>query len=234
MAEQKKKRAYAAQAYEFGANAPAAGAPGQTASFGMPPAPGIPQGPQDNLAGQFGQMNLGGAPAPQPGYPAPQTGYSQPGYQGPGIQQVTPQQPTVGAHLNQLIPSDLIQQVCGASKLLEDYMLTQCSPSMCWSWTSLPHPFSFLPMYAFPIHFVRSEIAEYFVPRHMSLFESYDHASRWLTGTLGLRYALTGRELPSQIYPLDPELRSTNQFYAEEIEAPFRTCHSTVFVVTGC
>ena len=92
MSEPKKKRAYAAQAYEFGANA--AGAPG--GGVPQPPAPGygapqaaypaqqtgygapqqgygapvpaygqpVPQSPQEPLAQQFGQMNLGPGPAP--------------------------------------------------------------------------------------------------------------------------------------------------------------------------
>ncbi|KAF2195243.1 COPII component protein [Zopfia rhizophila CBS 207.26] len=87
----KKKRAYAAQAYDFGANAgvqtgapPPGGAP--IPSVGMP-APGIPQSPQDPLVQQFGQMNLG----PQP-------------------VQVTPQMQPAAAHLNQLYPTDLVSQ----------------------------------------------------------------------------------------------------------------------------
>ncbi|KAF2271666.1 COPII component protein [Westerdykella ornata] len=100
----KKKRAYAQQAYEFGANAvpPAGGAPAPLMpgeAFGQ----GIPA--PDNLAGQFGQMNLG---PQQPGYQQP--GYQQPGYQQPIPQQVQPQAPAAAAHLNQLFPSDLIQQ----------------------------------------------------------------------------------------------------------------------------
>jgi protein transport protein SEC24 len=104
MADHKKKRAYAAQAYEFGANA----APPGGAAPPLVPAPGQ----ADNLAGQFGQMNLG---AQQPGYQQPgyqQPGYQQPGYQQPGVQQVQPQAPAAATQLNQLFPSDLIQQVC--------------------------------------------------------------------------------------------------------------------------
>jgi protein transport protein SEC24 len=100
MADHKKKRAYAAQAYEFGANA----APAAGAAPPLVPAPGQ----ADNLAGQFGQMNLG---AQQPGYPQ-QPAYQQPGYQQPGVQQVQPQAPAAATQLNQLFPSDLIQQVC--------------------------------------------------------------------------------------------------------------------------
>jgi protein transport protein SEC24 len=113
MADHKKKRAYAAQAYEFGANAPPTGGAPAPAIPGM----GMPASPQGDLAGQFGQMNIGAGqqpgPAPVGGYQPPQAGYQPPGYQQPGVQQqvqqVTPQAPTT-AHLNQLFPSDLIQQ----------------------------------------------------------------------------------------------------------------------------
>lgn len=126
MADHKKKRAYAAQAYDFGANAQPAGAapagiPGVTPSQGMMPSPGLqpgfqpgypPQGGyqppgQDQLAGQFGQMNLG-----------PQQ---------PAVQQVTPQPPTT-AHLNQLFPSDLIQQVRMAGSYLDIIIITKADP----------------------------------------------------------------------------------------------------------
>ncbi|KAF2007884.1 COPII component protein [Amniculicola lignicola CBS 123094] len=101
MADHKKKRAYAAQAYDFGANAGLqTGAP--PAGMGAPPPPAIPglmntapaaaplQAPQDNLAGQFGQMNLG---PQQPAQVAPQQ-----------MQQQAPTQ------LNQLYPTDLVSQ----------------------------------------------------------------------------------------------------------------------------
>lgn len=132
MAEHKKKRAYAQQAYEFGANAvPAAGAPaplmpGQM-GIGQPmPAQGMPS-PADGLAGQFGQINLGAGQPIQPGYSQAgyqqpgyqQPGYQAPGYQQPGIQQVQtqPQAPAVASHMNQLFPSDLIQQVSNGAEL---------------------------------------------------------------------------------------------------------------------
>lgn len=84
-AAHKKKRAYAAQAYDFGANAGlAAGAAQPAATI---PAVGIPQSPQEPLAAQFGQMNLGLQPVQQ----APQM-------------QPPPQ------HLNQLYPTDLVTQ----------------------------------------------------------------------------------------------------------------------------
>jgi protein transport protein SEC24 len=115
MAEQKKKRAYAAQAYDFGANSvgsapppppfsPGMGAPMQQqgipqqgfppqqgfVSQGAPPQgfpPGIqPQSPIDPLAQGFGQMNLGGQP-----------------------QQVTPQTQAPG-HVNPLLTTDLVTQ----------------------------------------------------------------------------------------------------------------------------
>ncbi|KAF2102047.1 COPII component protein [Rhizodiscina lignyota] len=109
----KKKRAYAAQAYDFGGNAaltppqggPPMGSPippmGQPMQPGMQPGmqpvmqPGIQPGiqpsiPQQPLDQQFGQMNLGGAP------PAPMQQQ----------QQMPPQQ----TPLNQLYPSDLIGQ----------------------------------------------------------------------------------------------------------------------------
>ena len=59
-APQKKKRAYAAQAYDFGANTGAAAA----APPSMVPPAGA--GAMDPLAGQFGQMNLGAQQAQQP------------------------------------------------------------------------------------------------------------------------------------------------------------------------
>jgi protein transport protein SEC24 len=94
----KKKRAYAAQAYDFGANAqPAGGAPAPIgapigASMGVPlggaPVVGSPQVPQDPLAPQFGQMNLG----PQP------------------VQPQAPQMQAPPLQLNQLYPTDLVSQ----------------------------------------------------------------------------------------------------------------------------
>jgi hypothetical protein len=113
MAEQKKKRAYAAQAYDFGANSVGSappppyntgmGAPMQQGipqqgfapqqgfvSQGAPQQgfqPGIqPQSPIDPLAQGFGQMNLGGQP-----------------------QQVTPQAQAPG-HVNPLLTTDLVTQ----------------------------------------------------------------------------------------------------------------------------
>lgn len=115
MADHKKKRHYATQAYEFGANSalPQGGAPPpmMPGQMGIPqgaPAMGVPS-PQDALAGQFGQMNIGAGQAAQPGYPQP--GYQQPGYQQPGVQAAQPQAPVAVAPQNQLLPSDLIQQV---------------------------------------------------------------------------------------------------------------------------
>src|SRR5215472_5727987 len=95
----KKKRTYAPQAYEFGANVqqpaqaapPSMGAPmmaatpmmqGGPLSSGQPMSPGAPQ---DQLGTQFGQMNLQSQPQPQ----APQPVQQQAG------------------HINQLFPSDL-------------------------------------------------------------------------------------------------------------------------------
>ncbi|KAK3052245.1 hypothetical protein LTS18_012307 [Coniosporium uncinatum] len=138
---QKKKRAYAQQAYEFGQNAGAppgsaagqppppmmpgygtpgaaapsyggaAAAPGYGASpapaqygaspaqgYGAPHAPGYgapPPGPQDQLAGQFGQMNIGQQQVP----PQPQ------------------QSMQSQAHINQLFPSDLISQPFSVQEL---------------------------------------------------------------------------------------------------------------------
>lgn len=95
----KKKERYAGAAYDFGANAvgttgpPPMGGPPQSSIPGLGmPAQGIPQSPQDPLAGQFGQMNLGGPPQQ--------------------AQQVTPQlqQQPAAAHLNQLFPTDLVSQ----------------------------------------------------------------------------------------------------------------------------
>lgn len=123
MSEPKKKRAYAAQAYEFGANA--AGAPG-AGGVPQPPAPGygapqaaypaqqtgygapqagygapvpaygqnVPQSPQQPLDQQFGQMNLGPGPAPA---------------------QVMPQ--SIQNSQNPLVGSDLMQQPLQAWEL---------------------------------------------------------------------------------------------------------------------
>ena len=123
--QHKKKRAYAAQAYDFGSNTPGA-APG------APPPAG-----QDQFNTQFSQMNIGQQPSagypqpggysqpghpqpghPQPGYPQP-GGYSQPGYAHQPYQapqtypSQQPPQPLAGQsnpYMNQLYPSDLISQ----------------------------------------------------------------------------------------------------------------------------
>lgn len=95
----KKKRAYAAQAYDFGANAQPAGAPvslgaippGGIPPVGMPPVgiPQIPQSPTEQLAPQFGQMNLGSQ----------------------SVQQAPQMQPSLRAqNQNQLYPTDLVTQ----------------------------------------------------------------------------------------------------------------------------
>ncbi|KAF2670973.1 hypothetical protein BT63DRAFT_423237 [Microthyrium microscopicum] len=100
----KKKRAYAQQAYDFGQNSglqqqqqaqpppPMMGNPqglatpvSQVGAPVMPGAPGIAPAPQEQLASQFGQMNIQGAP-----------------------QQPTAQMPPQAS--NQLYPSDLIGQ----------------------------------------------------------------------------------------------------------------------------
>ncbi|KAF2402266.1 COPII component protein [Trichodelitschia bisporula] len=98
----KKKRAYAAQAYEFGQNAalqqqqqpmPVLGqVPAQMPAVGMPPLGVPPPGPQDPLAQQFGQMNIQSQPQVPPGV------------------QAAPQ-------LNQLYPSDLISQPFSVQEL---------------------------------------------------------------------------------------------------------------------
>lgn len=88
---QKKKRAYAAQAYDFGANAAGAGA-------AAPPPIGAPQ--VDPLAGQFGQMNLGG----QPQQPMMQ----QPMQPMQPMQHMPPQMPPQQTQLNQLVTTDLM------------------------------------------------------------------------------------------------------------------------------
>jgi protein transport protein SEC24 len=150
MAEHKKKRAYAAQAYEFGANAvPAAGG----APAPLVPGVGMGQGMPavDNLAGQFGQMNMG---APQPvGYQQP--GYQQPGYQAPGLQQpvqVQPQAPAAAAHLNQLFPSDLMQQVGLTMNhpMCMSVADDNCSRSMSLSWINRPRRSTYLQMLVAP------------------------------------------------------------------------------------
>jgi protein transport protein SEC24 len=117
-APQKKKRAYAAQAYEFGANTPQqnvqqppgpaygafgtqpiaspqlggpqVGAPGVVG--GQPPIPG--PGPTDQLANQFGQMNV----------------QTQPPTQAPPLM-------AQNQNMNQLYPSDLINQPFQVSEL---------------------------------------------------------------------------------------------------------------------
>lgn len=122
-APQKKKRdRYAAQAYEFGANAPNAAAqqpPGPAyGAFGAQPVgvaspqiggpqmggvppvmgggPAMPPVQQDPLAHQFGQMNIQGQPPMQQGAPPLQV---------------------PNANMNQLYPSDLINQPFQVSEL---------------------------------------------------------------------------------------------------------------------
>ena len=115
--QHKKKRAYAAQGYEFGANNPAAGQPAPAYAG------------NDQFSNQFAQMNLGQPgqqPVQQPQYNAPQQsypqpgGYSQPGFSKPSYPAPQPypaqppsSQPLAGQqnpHMNQLYPSDLISQ----------------------------------------------------------------------------------------------------------------------------
>jgi protein transport protein SEC24 len=120
----KKKRAYAQQAYEFGANASQQQAQGSAPIMGGVGAQqmGIgaqqmPQNPQDHLANQFGQMNLQQPQQPQqqqqsyqpytqqPQQPIPQQ------MQQPVQQQQQQQMPGMGmANQNQLLPSDLMSQ----------------------------------------------------------------------------------------------------------------------------
>lgn len=120
-ATHKKKRAYAAQAYDFGANA-AAAAPLQPAMMGAGgmPQPGMPQVGMP-------QVGMSQAGVPKMGYPQtsyPQAGYPQPGYPQVGmpqdqlagqfgqmnIQEKQQLPPQMQPHLNQLYPSDLISQ----------------------------------------------------------------------------------------------------------------------------
>jgi protein transport protein SEC24 len=113
-AQAKKKRAYAAQAYEFGGNvagqqppqqqqlppqpayggaAPSYGQPLQQPiqPMGTPGLPQTPQGPVDHLSQGFNQMNIQAQPQAPPHLAAP--------------------------HLNQLFPSDLIGQPFQVSEL---------------------------------------------------------------------------------------------------------------------
>ena len=91
-AAHKKKRAYAAQAYDFGAGANVAQQP-------PPMAPGVPPAMQhpDQLATQFGQMSFGGQPQ-QPMSPQMQA----------PPQQMQP--PIAQSALNQLYPTDIMSQ----------------------------------------------------------------------------------------------------------------------------
>jgi protein transport protein SEC24 len=114
-AGQKKKRAYAQQAYEFGQNTPQGGQqmpqqqppPPMMGGMGAPlgGAPQIPVAagaPQDQLSNQFGQMNLQQPQQAQQGYMAQQP-------QQQSMQQPVQQVAQGGyANQNQLLPSDLM------------------------------------------------------------------------------------------------------------------------------
>jgi len=204
---QKKKRAYAQQAYEFGQNAGAppgsaagqpppmmpgyrapgaatpsyggtAAAPGYDASpapaqYGVPPAQGYgAPGPQDQLAGQFGQMNLG--------------------------QQQVPSQPQQSmqsqAHVNQLFPSDLISQPFNVQEL------------------DLPPPPINLP------------------PNVSNLVQS----PTTMLIHVDERHSLSLRELPSQVCSVNSEHRTYNALSPQEIKTTFRAGDPTIYLVTRC
>lgn len=161
MAEQKKKRAYAAQAYDFGANSvgsappapynPGMGAPmqqgipqqGFPSQQGFVPQgapqqgfqPGIqPQSPIDPLAQGFGQMNIGGQP-----------------------QQVTPQAQAPG-HVNPLLTTDLVTQPFHVLEL-EVCWVYAFSGEAALIWNSnLLHRLSYLPMYV--LRFLKAILEE--------------------------------------------------------------------------
>jgi protein transport protein SEC24 len=110
-AQQKKKRNYAAQAYEFGANAQNQG--GQPSLAGNVP-PGAAYGTPDTLTQQFGQMDIQQPPMPQQQHQQNQQQQQQQHVPQQAQQQAAPQQT---AQLNQLYPSDLISQPFNVNEL---------------------------------------------------------------------------------------------------------------------
>jgi protein transport protein SEC24 len=149
-AQQKKKRAYAQQAYEFGANTSLpqgqavppmmGGVPAQPIGMG---AQQVPLAPQDQLANQFGQINLQQQQQPQ-GYPQQpmQQPMQQPTMQQPiqqqhqhqhQQQQQQQQQATGYANLNQLQPSDLISQPFTVQELDNPPPPINLPPNVCRS-----------------------------------------------------------------------------------------------------
>jgi protein transport protein SEC24 len=128
-AQQKKKRAYAQQAYEFGANTanPQGGAPppmmgGVGAQQAMPGQVG-----QDQLANQFGQMNI------QQQQQQPQQGYTQPLAQQQPVQQPVQQAPSMGfANQNQLLASDLMSQPFMVQELDNPPPPINLPPNVSW------------------------------------------------------------------------------------------------------
>ncbi|KAF2012139.1 COPII component protein [Aaosphaeria arxii CBS 175.79] len=121
----KKKRAYAAQAYEFGANAQGANAPQPGQAYGLgQPGYGAPAQTYGQPSPGFVQPAQGYGQPPAQGYGQPAPGYGQPAGQSPHdplaqqfgqmnlspqATQVTPQQATQNAQ-NPLVGSDLLQQ----------------------------------------------------------------------------------------------------------------------------
>jgi protein transport protein SEC24 len=137
--QQKKKRAYAQQAYEFGQNAPQqlGQAPppmmGAMGSMGAQQTPmgaqQVPASPQEQLSNQFGQMNL--QQQPQQGYMQPQM--QQP-IQQPIQQPVQQQMPAMGlANQNQLLPSDLMSQPFLVQELDNAPPPINLPPNVGWS-----------------------------------------------------------------------------------------------------
>ena len=208
----RKKRAYAGQAYDFGAGANSALGGQQQAggAYGGYAAPAQPQGyPQASYGADQTQAAAPGYPqpnAPQAGYQAPTAGYPAP--QAGGVQQMTQQfgqmgvgdqsqmqaQPPMGRNqLNQLYPTDLLTQPFNVAEL------------------EFPPPPIVLP----------SNVSTPLV----------DPLQQTLT-SLDQRYPFSICELPSQIRPFYLECCPHHTFPFEEVSSAIWPCNPTIYITT--
>ena len=225
----KKKRGYAAQAYDFGAGANSAlgGQTHQGGAFQPAQAPayggGYPQQPAQQPvygAPQYGAQDggpaVGGMPAQQ-GYGAqPQYGYQPPdaGYPGPGAGA----SPSMGG-----ITQGMGQMNVGGSPQM---------PSHPGAARAVPlnqlYPTDLVNQ---PLNVAELELPPppIILPPNVSMREK---ESRSLLISKVERHSLTRCELPSQICPINSECCSYYAFASKEVKATIRACHSTICLIT--
>jgi protein transport protein SEC24 len=240
----KKKRGYAAQAYDFGAGANSAlgGQAQGGGAFQPPQGPaygGYPQQPETQPgygAPQYGAQ--AGAPiprAPSQGYGAPAP-YGGVGYQPPEASYPGPGAPTVGVAG---ITQGMGQMGVGGSPQIGG-IPGQPQPGQPQPQQASARPAVLNQLYPTDLLNQPFNVAELELPPPPIILPPNVSLLLFLIGRPLLTfpvvkcYPFTRCKLSSKICPIDLECGSYYTFSSQEIEAPLCTCHSTLHLPPWC